>query len=222
LVFREDDAFCQRITSWRRGTGNVLGGFEAWLLLRGMRTLFVRVRQQCDSALRIASHFEHHPGLEGVLYPGLAAHPGHGIALRQMPGGFGGMLSLLVRGDDADAVAVAGRMRLIKRATSLGGTESLIEQRRSVEGPSSPVPGNLLRLSVGIEQVDDLIADIEQALSPLVGRGRISTVTSEQSAIEHPSAVERVFADSGRDRSVPCFRSDHRSSEPSARWVRSR
>jgi cystathionine gamma-synthase len=166
LVFRDDNAFSQRVGAWRQGSGNVLGGFEAWLLLRGMRTLFVRVRQQCESALKIAHHFEHHPALAGVLYPGLASHAGHEIAVRQMTGGFGGMLSLLVRGDDADAVAVAGRVELFKRATSLGGTESLIEQRRSVEGPTSPVPGNLLRLSIGIEHVDDLIADLEQALDP--------------------------------------------------------
>jgi cystathionine gamma-synthase len=170
LVFRTDDAFCQRVAMWRHGSGNVLGGFEAWLLLRGMRTLFVRVRHQCSAALRIAEHFEHHPSLEGVLYPGLASHAGHEVAARQMPGGFGGMLSLLVRGDDADAVGVAGRVQLFKRATSLGGTESLIEQRRSVEGPGSPVPGNLLRLSIGIEHVDDLIADLEQALEPLTPR----------------------------------------------------
>jgi cystathionine gamma-synthase len=170
LVFREDDAFCQRVGTWRQGSGNVLGGFEAWLLMRGMRTLFVRVRQQCLAASQIAEHFEHHAAIEGVLYPGLASHPGHEIATRQMPGGFGGMLSLLVRGDDADAIGVAGRVQLLKRATSLGGTESLIEQRRSVEGPSSPVPGNLLRLSIGIEHVDDLIADLEQALEPLAKR----------------------------------------------------
>lgn len=170
LVFRHDDAFIQRIRAWRRGSGNVLGPFEAWLLLRGMRTLFVRVRQQCATALAVAEHFVGHGALDGVLYPGLVDHPGHSIAARQMPGGFGGMLSLLVRGDEQDAIDVAARVRLLKRATSLGGTESLIEQRRSVEGPSSPVPGNLLRISIGLEHADDLIADLEQALAPLVGR----------------------------------------------------
>ena len=170
LVFRYDDAFIQRIRAWRRGSGNVLGPFEAWLLLRGMRTLFVRVRQQCATALAVAEHFVGHAALDGVLYPGLVDHPGHAIAARQMPGGFGGMLSLLVRGDEQDAIDVAARVRLLKRATSLGGTESLIEQRRSVEGPSSPVPENLLRISIGLEHADDLIADLEQALAPLVGR----------------------------------------------------
>ena len=170
LVYKCDDPFVQRIRAWRRGSGNVLGPFEAWLLLRGMRTLYVRVRQQCASAQRIAKHFEHHPALERVLYPGLSSSPGHLVAARQMTGGFGGMLSLLIRGDDNDAIEVAARVHLFKRATSLGGTESLIEQRRSVEGPSSPVPGNLLRLSIGLEHVDDLIADLEAALAPLVGR----------------------------------------------------
>jgi cystathionine gamma-synthase len=192
LVIAEDDAFAQRIRAWRRGSGNVLGPFEAWLLLRGMRTLFVRVRQQCETAMKIAEHFEGHAALDGVLYPGLASHAGHDIARRQMPGGFGGMMSLLVRGNDADAVAVAGRVQLIKRATSLGGTETLIEQRRSVEGPSSPVPGNLLRISIGLEHVDDLIADLEQALAPLVGRAR--TIAPGAPA----GLVERVFVDSVR------------------------
>jgi cystathionine gamma-synthase len=192
LVFAQEDAFCQRVRAWRRGSGNVLGPFEAWLLLRGMRTLFVRVRQQCESALRIAEHFHDHLALAEVLYPGLASHPHHDVARRQMPGGFGGMMSLLVRGDDADAIAVAGRMNLIKRATSLGGTETLIEQRKSVEGPSSPVPGNLLRLSIGLEHADDLIADMEQALAPLIGQPR--TVAPFSSL----SPIERVFSESIR------------------------
>jgi cystathionine gamma-synthase len=192
LVVKEDDAFTQRIRAWRRGSGNVLGPFEAWLLLRGMRTLFVRVRQQCETAMKVAHHFEGHAALDGVQYPGLASHAGHDIAARQMPGGFGGMMSLLVRGNDADAVAVAGRVQLIKRATSLGGTETLIEQRRSVEGPSSPVPGNLLRISIGLEHVGDLIADLEQALAPLIGRSR--TIAPGAPA----TAIERVFVDSIR------------------------
>ena len=192
LVFAEDDAFCQRVRAWRRGSGNVLGPFEAWLLLRGMRTLFVRVRQQCATALAVARHFDGHPALDGVLYPGLASHPGHDIATRQMPGGYGGMLSLLVRGNDQDAVEVAGRAQLIKRATSLGGTETLIEQRRSVEGPSSPVPGNLLRISIGLEHADDLIADLEQALAPLVGRPPSVPAAAPR------SPIEAAFVDSVR------------------------
>lgn len=174
VVYRQDDPFAQRIRAWRREAGNTLGPFEAWLLLRGMRTLFLRVRHQCATALTIAEHFEGHPALADVLYPGLATHPGHHIAARQMNGGFGGMLSLRVAGNEAEASAVAARVRLIKRATSLGGTESLIEHRRSVEGPSSPVPGDLLRLSIGLEDPADLIADLEQALEPLAHRSPVA------------------------------------------------
>lgn len=174
VVYRSDDPFAQRIRAWRREAGNTLGPFEAWLLLRGMRTLYLRVRHQCASALAIAEHFEGHPSLAAVLYPGLASHPGHDIAARQMVGGFGGMLSLRVAGSEAEAGDVAARVTVIKRATSLGGTESLIEHRRSVEGPSSPVPGDLLRLSIGLEDPADLIADLEQALAHLARRAPVA------------------------------------------------
>jgi cystathionine gamma-synthase len=165
LVARTDDAFWQRIRGVRAEAGALLGSFEAWLLQRGMRTLYLRVARASETALRIARHFEHHPALESVLYPGLAAHPGHAIAARQMQGGFGGMLSLKVKGGAQAALAVANRCRVFIRATSLGGVESLIEHRYSIEGPDSPVPPELLRLSVGIESPADLIADLEQALS---------------------------------------------------------
>jgi cystathionine gamma-synthase len=126
------------------------------------------VRAACDSAQRIAEHFQGHARVAEVLYPGLRGFGGHDIAARQMKGGFGGMLSLRVaagaQGGEAAAVAVAANTRLWKRATSLGGTESLIEHRASVEGAGTPAPADLLRLSVGIEHVDDLIADLEQAL----------------------------------------------------------
>ena len=166
VAYRADDPFVERLRSWRRGSGNVLGAFEAWLLLRGMRTLHVRVRQACRSAQRIAECLDGHPALRQVLYPGLPGHPGHEVAARQMDGGFGGMLSLRVRGDAVDALAVAARLRVIKRATSLGGVESLVEHRSSIEGPSSPVPADLLRLSVGLEDVDDLLGDLLEALAP--------------------------------------------------------
>ncbi len=143
----------------------VLGAFEAWLLLRGMRTLYLRVERASASALQIARRFEGHPKLAAVLYPGLESHPGHAVAARQMTGGFGGMLSLLVAGGAAEARGVAARTRLFVPATSLGGVESLIEHRATIEGPGSPVPENLLRLSIGIEDPADLIADLEQALA---------------------------------------------------------
>ena len=164
VVARTNDPFVQRIRAWRRSAGAVPGGFDAWLLLRGMRTLFPRVRQSSATALQIAKAFEHDPRIHTVLYPGLASHPGHDIARRQMQGGFSGMLSIRVGGGEAAAMATAARLRTFLRATSLGGTESLVEHRASSEGPSSPVPADLLRFSIGLEDPDDLIADLDQAL----------------------------------------------------------
>lgn len=164
VVCAEQDSFWQRIRAWRRDAGAVLGPFEAWLLLRGMRTLFVRVQRCSESALTIARHFEGHPRISKVLYPGLSTHPGHAVAARQMTGGFGGMLSIRHKHGEAAAVATAARVAVFKRATSLGGVESLIEHRASIEGPSTPVPPDLLRLSIGLENPEDLIADLEQAL----------------------------------------------------------
>jgi cystathionine gamma-synthase len=164
LVTREDSEFWRRVKMVRAQVGATLGSFEAFLLTRGMRTLYLRVRQACASAQRIAEHFEQHPRVEAVLYPGLAAFPGHDIAARQMSGGFGGMLSIRAKGGEEAAIATAAQVELWKRATSLGGTESLIEHRSSVEGAGTPAPADLLRLSVGIEEAGDLIADLEQAL----------------------------------------------------------
>ena len=140
------------------------GPFEAWLLQRGMRTLFLRVRRASETAMALAEYCVGHPALTAVLYPGLPDHPGHQIAARQMHGGFGGMLSIRVAGGAAQAHAVLREVRVFKRATSLGGVESLIEHRAAVEGPSSPVPADLLRLSIGIETVGDLVADLHAAL----------------------------------------------------------
>jgi len=158
------DPFWERIRSWRRNAGAMPGPFEAWLLQRGMRTLFLRVHRASESAYQIATRFRGHPALTAVLYPGLPDHPGHEIAARQMSGGFGGMLSIRVAGGAGPARDVLAAVRVFKRATSLGGVESLIEHRRGSEGPSSPVPDDLLRLSVGIEAPGDLIADLEAAL----------------------------------------------------------
>ncbi len=151
----------------RRQQGAVLGAFEAWLLVRGMRTLFVRFERQSGNALAIARHFEGHQKLERVIYPGLASHPGHAIARRQMTGGFGGMMSILVKGGEVEGRRVAGAAKVFYPATSLGGVESLIEHRKTVEAPDSPIPPNLIRLSIGIEHVSDLIADLEQALESI-------------------------------------------------------
>ena len=164
LVTREDSDLWQRIRKVRAQIGGTLGSFEAWLLLRGMRTLHLRVRAACASAQRIADHFNGHPLVAEVLYPGLPQCHGHAVAARQMRGGFGGMLSIRARGGEAAAIGVAAHTQIWKRATSLGGTESLIEHRASVEGAGTPAPADLLRLSAGIEDVSDLIADLEQAL----------------------------------------------------------
>ena len=158
-------AHWQQVRKIRAQIGATLGSFEAWLLLRGMRTLHLRVRAACASAQRIAEHFAVHPQVAEVLYPGLPSSPGHAIAKSQMHGGFGGMMSMRVRGGEAAAIAVAARTELWKRATSLGGTESLVEHRASVEGAGTPAPADLLRLSVGIEHADDLISDLDQALT---------------------------------------------------------
>jgi cystathionine gamma-synthase len=165
LVTKRVDEQWKRIEEIRAEGGAILGSFEAWLLQRGMRTLFLRVGKASAAALQIARHFENHPQLERVLYPGLPSHPGHEIARRQMTGGFGGMLSLRVKGGEEAALAVASRLKIFIRATSLGGVESLVEHRYSIEGPTSPIPKDLLRLSIGIESTDDLIADVEQALA---------------------------------------------------------
>lgn len=164
LVAREDSDYWQRVKAVRAQIGGTLGPFEAWLLLRGMRTLFLRVHAASKSAQILAEFLQGHELVEEVLYPGLTGFAGHDIAARQMNGGFGGMLSIRVKGGEAAAIATAAHVDIWKRATSLGGVESLIEHRASVEGANTPVPFDLLRLSVGIENVDDLIDDLDQAL----------------------------------------------------------
>ena len=165
LATARDDENWQRIRYVRGGGGAVLGPFEAWLLLRGMRTLHLRVAAACANAQAIAERFDGDARVAQVLYPGLRKHPGHAVAARQMRGGFGGMLSLRLAQGEAAAVAFTARLRVFKRATSPGSVESLAEHRASVEGPGTACPADLVRLSIGVEHVDDLIADIEQALA---------------------------------------------------------
>jgi cystathionine gamma-synthase len=163
LATARPDAWWQRIKTLRTQHGLILGPFEAWLLLRGMRTLEARVRAATDSAALLATWLRDHPRIAAVLYPGLQDHPGHAVATRQMSG-YGAMLSIRVRGGARAAIATAARVRLWKRATSLGGVESLLEHRASVEGKGSPCPPDLLRLSVGLEDAEDLFADLDRAL----------------------------------------------------------
>ena len=165
LATRADSEYWQRIRYVRGGGGAVLGPFEAWLLLRGMRTLHIRVATACANAMAIARRFEGHARLSHVLYPGLASHPGHAVASKQMSGGYGGMISLRLKAGEQASKDFTGRLRVFKRATSLGSVESLVEHRASVEGPGTLCPPDLVRLSIGIEHVDDLIGDLESALT---------------------------------------------------------
>jgi len=164
LLFAREDALFLRASDIRKSHGLILHPFEAFLLIRGLRTLDLRVRAAALNALRLAHRLSAHSAVDSVLYPGLPGHPGHKTALKQMRDGFGGMLSIRARGGEAAAVHAAACVKLWKRATSLGGVESLIEHRASIEGPGSPCPADLLRLSAGIEDVEDLWRDIDQAL----------------------------------------------------------
>jgi cystathionine gamma-synthase len=164
LAVIQRDNLWSRIKQNRGNQGTVIGPFEAWLLTRGMRTLDVRVRAQATTAAFLAEKLVGHPAISDVLYPGLTTHPGHDIAKRQMTDGFGGMLSIRIKDGEKMAIETAARVRLWKRATSLGGIESLIEHRSSIEGAGSPCPMDLLRLSVGLEDKDELYFDLVQAL----------------------------------------------------------
>jgi cystathionine gamma-synthase len=164
LAGAKADAFWDKVVSIRKMQGAILGPFEAYLLMRGMRTLHLRAEAQARSAMSLAERLSAHPKVARVLYPGLPQHPGHPIAARQMEGGFGYMLSIQLTEGEAAAIRAAAKVRLWKRATSLGGVESLIEHRASIEGPGTPCPPDLLRLSTGIEHVDDLFGDLDEAL----------------------------------------------------------
>jgi len=163
VVGREDDELFSRIRAIQSLGGAVPSPFESWLVLRGIRSLPYRVRGHCAHARAVAEFLARHPAVETVHYPGLSSHAGHAVAASQMSD-FGGMLSVQVRGGASDALRVAARVELCTRATSLGGPESLIEHRYSVEGAGSRAPENLLRLSVGLEHPDDIIADLKHAL----------------------------------------------------------
>lgn len=159
------DQHWEDIENIRKLQGTVLHSFDAWLLIRGMRTLFLRVEKSSANAMAIAKHFEGHRHVESVMYPGLPSHPGHEVAKHQTGGQFGGMLSIIVKGEEKTAIDVARFCDLFYPATSLGGVESLVEHRKTVSGDGFPVHPRLLRLSIGIEDADDLIYDLEQALS---------------------------------------------------------
>ena len=156
-------AIWQAIRMDRDMAGAVLGPFEAWLLLRGMRTLPLRVERMSSNAQKLAEYLSDHPAVEAVLYPGLPTHAGHALAVEQMKGGFGPLLSFAVKGEAKAALAAVARLKLFHRATSLGGVESLVEHRHTIE-PHTGIPEGLLRLSAGIEDAGDLTEDLGQAL----------------------------------------------------------
>ena len=164
LVTRIADDFYARLRMIQQTAGAIAAPFDSWLVLRGLKTLAWRVRAHTQNAAAVAQFLESHERVEAVHYPGLASHPSHDVVRRQMLYG-GGMLSFQVRGARREALAVAGRLTLFTRATSLGGAETLIEHRASVEGPASRSPENLLRVSIGLEHADDLVEDLGQALA---------------------------------------------------------
>ncbi len=168
LIARQENYLFERARNSQRYGGSVPSPFDCWLTLRGIDTLPLRVRAQSENAMRVARFLDQHRAVEKVHYPGLPSHPGHDVAARQMSM-FGGMLSCQVKGSREAALGVTAQCKLFIRATSLGGVHSLIEHRASVEGPATRTPQNLLRLSIGLEHADDLIADLEQALSTIPG-----------------------------------------------------
>ena len=164
LVLKEKGELWEKIKGVMKMAGTMQSPFDAWLVLRGIRSLSPRMRMHCENAQLVAEFLSARQGVTAVHYPGLESHPGYTVAMKQMTD-TGGMLSIQVTGGQAGAMKVAARMKLFTRATSLGSTESLIEHRRSVEGPHSTTPDDLLRLSIGLEHPADLIEDLDQALS---------------------------------------------------------
>jgi len=163
LVFANRNDLYEKVAHRRHITGNILSPFSAWLILRGCRSLAARMAWHCANAKKIAEYLSNHPAIEKVNYPGLSSHVNHDVAKKQMRD-FGGMMSIHVKGGREATLAFAGKLKLFINATSLGGCESLIEHRASVEGPNPVSPQNLLRISVGLENVEDLIEDLIQAL----------------------------------------------------------
>jgi cystathionine gamma-synthase len=164
VIARREDEFFQRLRAVPTIGGAVPAPFDCWLVHRGMQTLPWRIRAHSDNALQVAQFLESHPKVARVHYPGLGSHPQHALACRQMSL-FGGMISFETKGDRATAMALPNDMKIFTRATSLGGVESLIEHRQSIEGPDTRTPETLLRLSIGLEHPDDLIADLDRALA---------------------------------------------------------
>ncbi len=170
LSFNQQSSMYENLFTIRKLHGTVLNSQDAFLLIRGLRTLFLRVEKNSQNAMLLAKHFNNHEFIEKVLYPGLETHPNHQIAKHQTNGQFGGMLSVIVKGSQTDAINVVRNCKVFYPATSLGGVESLIEHRKTVSGDDFPVHENLIRISAGIEDPVDLINDLEQALDTVFKR----------------------------------------------------
>jgi cystathionine gamma-synthase len=164
LVFKEKNEKYELIRNIQKLGGAIPSPYDCWMLCRSLNTFSARMPIHAGNAQQLAQYLEQHPSVEKVFYPGLTSHPQHAIAQKQMKNGFGGMISILIKGDQQKALNIAGKLKYFKHATSLGGVESLVEHRKSIEGVTSKTPDNLLRISVGIEHIDDLIKDWEQAL----------------------------------------------------------
>ncbi len=167
VLLKEDDEWAKRIERVQILMGATPNPLDCYLLARGLKTLPLRMREHSANALELAKRLEKHPKVEKVHYPGLESHPQHALAKAQMPQGFSGMIALQVKTGETETREMAGKLQIFQQATSLGGVESLVEHRKSIEGPQSTTPGNLLRFSIGLEHVDDLWADLEQALKTI-------------------------------------------------------
>lgn len=164
-VILNDEKIANKIKSIQVLNGAVPSPFDCWLIGRGIQTLHLRVSKQSENALKLAQFLEKHPKIEQVNYPGLQSHPQYLLACEQQNNGFGAMISILIKGTEKETFEISTKLTYFATATSLGGVESLVEHRKSVEGVDSKTPSNLLRISVGIEHIDDLIADWKQALN---------------------------------------------------------
>ncbi len=167
VLVKEDDEWAKRIERVQILMGATPNPLDCYLLARGLKTLPLRMREHSANALELAKRLEKHPKVEKVHYPGLESHPQHALAKAQMPQGFSGMIALQVKTGETETREMAGKLPIFQQATSVGGVESLVEHRKSIEGPQSTTPGNLLRFSIGLEHVDDLWADLEQALATI-------------------------------------------------------
>jgi cystathionine gamma-synthase len=167
VLLKEDDEWAKRIERVQILMGATPNPLDCYLLARGLKTLPLRMREHSANALELAKRLEKHPKVERVHYPGLESHPQHALAKAQMPQGFSGMIALQVKTGETETREMAGKLQIFQQATSLGGVESLVEHRKSIEGPQSTTPGNLLRFSIGLEHVDDLWADLDQALNSI-------------------------------------------------------